>query len=326
MKGVVMYVNELKNQHSKPITDSNLESKRKCIKTEWYTRTVKMLQLAGKSEATQRMYARSVRQLIEFYNKEPTEITEKELEEYFLHRRNVDKWSPATLKVSYAGLKFFYQNILIKDWHILKILKAQPEKRLPCILSREEVYDVLSKVKKFHNYTFFFTVYSLGLRLQEGLNLQVTDIDSKRMQVHIHRGKGAKDRYIPLPEDTLKLLRKYWKMHKHSTLLFPGYGKGGLGRHTAKCPMDPRGVQRALRAARFDAGIIKRHITVHTLRHASATHMLDEGINIKYIQQFLGHSCLDTTLIYLHLTKKGKEDAYEIINKIMREKKNGNNS
>ena len=326
-----MFVSALKNQHPRIINDSTPEfkrtSKNKCIKTEWYSRTVRILQLAGKSDATQKMYARSVRQLIEFYNKEPTEITERQLEDYFLHRRNEDKWSASTLKASYCAIKFFFTNVLKKDWHILNILKAQPEKRLPCILSREELFSVLSKVKTLHHYTFFFTVYLLGLRLQEGLYLQVSDIDSNRMQVHIHRGKGAKDRLLPLPEDTLNLLRKYWRTHKNETFLFPGYpGYGQFAKNTAKMPMDPRSVQRALRAATIDAGITKRRITVHTLRHSSATHMLDSGINIRYIQRFLGHSSLDSTLIYLHLTKKGQEDAYEIINKIMREQKNVNNS
>ena len=192
---------------------------------------------AGKSDATQKMYARSVRQLIEFFNKEPTEITERQLEDYFLHRRNEDKWSPSTLKASYCAIKFFYKNVLKKDWHLLNILKAQPEKRLPCILSREELFSVLSKVKTLHHYTFFFTVYSPGLRLQEGLYLQVSDMDKDRMQVHIHHGKGAKDRLIPLPEDTLNLLRKYWITHKNQILIFPGYGQGGLGKHTAKTPI-----------------------------------------------------------------------------------------
>ncbi|ETR66522.1 MAG: integrase-recombinase [Candidatus Magnetoglobus multicellularis str. Araruama] len=107
------------------------------------------------------------------------------------------------------------------------------------------------------------------------------------MQVHIHRCKGAKDRLLPLPEDTLNLLRKYWRTHKNVTLLFPGYpGYGQFGKNTAKTPMDPRSVQRALRAATIDAGITKRRITVHTLRHSSATHMLDSGIKLDTYRNF----------------------------------------
>ncbi len=112
-----MYVNEIKNQQSRVINDSKPDLKRptqnKCIKTEWYTKTVRMLQVAGKIDSTQKMYARSVRQLIEFYNKEPTQITERQLEDYFLHRRNEDKWTPSTLKISYCGIKFFIGRILV---------------------------------------------------------------------------------------------------------------------------------------------------------------------------------------------------------------------
>jgi len=131
-----------KNQYSKSVAEAKKTAK--CIKTKWYTKTVRALQLAGKGDKTQHMYARSVRQLIEFCGKEPTEITERELEDYFLHRRNEDEWAPSTLKICYCGIKFFYLNVLKRDWHIFNILKAQPEKRLPCILSREEVGRVLS--------------------------------------------------------------------------------------------------------------------------------------------------------------------------------------
>ena len=271
------------------------------------------------------MYARSVRQLIEFHGKEPTKITEKQLEDYFLHKRNVDAWAPSTMKISYCGIKFFYQNVLEKDWHLFKFLKAQQEKRLPCILNQDEVFRLLAEVKTFHNYTYLFTVYSLGLRLQEGLYLQVSDIDGERMQVHVHRGKGAKDRVIPIPEDTLNLLRRYWVTHRNPVLLFPALGRGRKCGPTATRPMAIDSVQGAIRAARIKAGIKKRRVTIHTLRHSCATHLLDAGVNIRYIQRFLGHSSLQTTMIYLHLTKKGSEDAYEIINKIMKEKKNDDN-
>ena len=314
-----MKIHSRKNPHSPDIAASKNTANH--IKTKWYTKTVRALQLAGKSEVTQKMYARSVRQLIEFYGKEPTKIPERELEDYFLHRRNVDEWAPGTLKISYCGIKFFFLHVLKKDWHIFKILKAQTEKRLPCVLSREEVFQILSKVNTFHNYAFLFTVYSLGLRLQEGLYLQVSDIDAKRRKVHIHRGKGAKDRFVPLPEGTLKLLRKYWVTHKNPLFIFPALGRNGKSGSAAKTPMAISSVQGALRKARSEAGITKRSVTIHTLRHSCATHLLDAGLNIRYIQQFLGHSNLETTTVYLHLTKKGQENAYALINRLMKEGK-----
>jgi integrase len=159
-------------------------------------------------------------------------------------------------------------------------------------------------------------------RLQEGLYSQVSDVDGERMQVHVHRGKGAKDRFIPLPEDTLALLRKYWLTHRNPTLLFPALGRGRKCGPTATTPMAIDSVQGALRAARAAAGIKKRRVTIHTLRHSCATHLLDAGVNIRYIQRFLGHSSLQTTMIYLHPAKKGSENAWKIINKLMKEKNN----
>ncbi len=175
----------------------------KTIRTPWYDKTIEALQLAGMSGSTQEAYARVVRKIIGHYGKDPRQITEEELQEYFLFRRNVTEWSPSTLKICYCGLKFFFINVLRRDWHFFNILKAQLEKRLPCVLSREEVIHILQQVKTFHNYNCLTTIYSCGLRLQEGLFLQVSDIDSHRMLIHVHRGKGAKERFVPFPGKTL---------------------------------------------------------------------------------------------------------------------------
>ena len=295
----------------------------KILKTKWYNKTVKALQINGKSERTQQAYARSVRQLIEFYRKEPDKITEHELQEYFLHRRNVDEWSPNTLKICYCAVRFFYQHVLHRDWHIFNILRAQSEKRLPCVLSRSEVFQILNHVRTFHNYTFLTTVYTCGLRLQEALFLQVSDIDKDRMMIHVHRGKGAKDRFVPLPEETLMLLRRYWITHRNPVLIFPALGRNGKGGPAAKTPMAADSVQGAFRQARFAAGIKKRRVSIHTLRHSYATHLLEEGVNLRVIQRYLGHAQLETTMVYLHLTQKGQEDAYEIINNVMKGFENG---
>lgn len=290
----------------------------KTFKTDWYVKTIRALQLAGRAESTQESYARSVRQLIEFYDKDPRKITEEELEEYLLFRRNKSNWAPATLKICYCGLKFFFINVLKKKWHLFKMLKAQPEKRLPSVLSQEEVFQILKQVRTFHNYAYLSTVYACGLRLQEGLYLQVSDIDSDRMMIHVHRGKGAKDRYVPLPNNTLDLLRDYWKTHRNPKLIFPALGRSSKTGPSAKTPMAIDSVQGAFRKAKNKTGIKKRRVTIHTLRHSYATHLLEAGVNIRVIQRYLGHERLETTMIYLHLTQKGQEDAYEIIDNLMK--------
>lgn len=290
----------------------------KVLQTKWYEETVKALQINGKSDGTQREYARNIRLLIEYFGKEPDQITEKELQDYFLYRRNECQWASSTLRGCYNAIKFFFEHVIRREWHIFTILKSRKEKQLPCVLSRKEVYSILSNVHTFHNYTYFATVYACGLRLQEGLHLQVTDICKDRMMIHVHRGKGAIDRYVPLPEDTYLLLREYWKTHRNPRLIFPALGRGRKLGGTSETPMSQSSVQGAMRQAKALAGINKRRVTIHTLRHSYATHLLESGVNIRVIQEYLGHAHLETTMIYLHLTQKGKEDAYSIINTMMK--------
>ena len=175
------------------------------------------------------------------------------------------------------------------------------------------------------HFVFLATVYSCGLRLQEALFLEVSDIDSHRMLIHVQRGKGAKDRFVPLPDDTLILLRKYWKTHRHPRLLFPASGRGHNKTPLSDSPMAIASVQGAFRQAKLAAGIKKRRVSIHTLRHSYATHLLESGLNIRVIQEYLGHAQLETTMVYLHLTQKGHEDAVSIINSIMKGFENGRN-
>lgn len=285
---------------------------------DYYEQSIRALQLAGMSERTQECYTRSVRLLADFYQKTPDLISEPELEDYFLHRRNEDKWSSATLRIAYSGVKFFFVNVLKRDWHIFTYLKSKKEKRLPCILEQEEVYKVLRCVRTFHNYACLSTIYACGLRISEALALEVSDIDGKRQMIHVHRGKGAKDRYVPLPQDTYQLLRRYWVTHKNSTLVFPALGRGSNEASTAQKPMAIDSVQGAFRQAKYTAGITKRRVSVHTLRHCYATHLLEAGVHPTVVQRYMGHARLETTMVYFHLTQKGAEDAFRIINNTMK--------
>ncbi len=284
---------------------------------DWYQRMIDTLQLNGKGERTQQAYARSVRMLSQFYDKTPDLVSEQELQEYFLQRKNVNRWSPKTMRICYCGIRFFYVNVLERNWHILSILRAQTERRLPAVLSVDEVRSLLAHIKTFHNYVYLSTVYSCGLRLHEGLNLEVSDIDSQRMMIHVHRGKGAKDRYVTLPHSTLQLLRRYWRTHRHPHLLFPALGRNGKGAKQSQTPMAKSSVQGAFRRAKFDAGIAKKGVAIHTLRHSYATHLLEAGVNLRAIQRYMGHAQLETTMLYLHLTQKGQEDACQLINHVM---------
>ena len=283
-------------------------------KTQWHEKTVKALQLGGMSERTQECYVRAMRMLTEHCGKEPDLISEEELQDYFLYRKNVSLWSSATMRICYSGIKFFFLHVLVREWHVLDLIKAKREKKLPAVLAKEEVRMVLSGVTTFHNYAYLATVYSCGLRLQEGLFLEVSDIDGPRKMIHVHRGKGSKDRYVPLPEATYRLLRRYWVTHRNNKLIFPALGRGGINGPTSRKPMSIEAVQGAFRQAKYAVGIQKKSVSVHTLRHSYATHLLEAGVNLRVIQKNLGHARLETTMIYLHLTNKGQEDAYKLIN------------
>lgn len=289
------------------------------FQTKWHSKMDKCMQVNGMGERTRECYSRAMRKLVEHYDKEPDLITEDELLEYFIFRQNVTGWAPATMRICYSGVKFFFINVLKRDWHLLNIAHAKREKRLPAVLSRAEVQKILKNAGPVHNYVYFVTVYSCGLRLQEGLYLETSDIDGSRKMIHVHRGKGAKDRYVPLPEATYHLLRRYWTSHRNQRLIFPAVGRSGQEAPDAKVPMSIDGVQGAFRKAKFAAGITKKGVSLHTLRHSYATHLLEAGVNLRVIQKNLGHSSIETTMIYLHLTNKGMEDAYQIINSIMGE-------
>ncbi len=279
-------------------------------------RMVEDLQLRGMSERTQEMYVRAVQQLAQYYHKAPDQINDEELRQYFLHVKNDKKWSRSASTVALCGIKFFYEQTLKKPWSTLRFVRAPKEKKLPVILSIEEVRTILDCVRLPRYRVCLNTIYSCGLRLSEGTNLQVTDIDSSRMKIHVRHGKGAKDRLVPLPKRTLELLRQYWVTHRNPIWIFPAPGRGGIDMPTANEPMPRSSVQDAFRAALRQSGIHKR-ACVHTLRHSWATHLLEAGVNLRLIQEYLGHNSLTTTSIYTHLTIRAEGMASDSINYLM---------
>ncbi len=279
-------------------------------------RLLEDLQLRGLSERTQEMYVRAVRQLADHYHKSPAQITEEELRAYFLYLKNVKHYSRSASTIALCGIKFFYEHTLKRDWPTLTFVRPPQEHKLPVILSLEEVHTLLRCVRLPRYRACLSTIYACGLRLQEGTHLQVPDIDSARMVVHVRDGKGAKDRYVPLPQQTLEMLRQYWKTHRHPVWLFPAPGRSGLGMATATAPMPRNSVQDAFRAALKASGIHKR-ASVHTLRHSWATHLLEAGVNLRLIQHYLGHNSPSTTALYTHLTAKAEAMAMEAINRLL---------
>jgi site-specific recombinase XerD len=276
------------------------------------------LQLAGLSGRTEQAYVRAVRQLAEYYDMAPDRISEQQLRDYLLYLKNHKEFAAGSLKVAFNGIKFFYRHTEPRDWETLQSLRIPKQRTLPDVLTPDEVRELIGAVRTIHNRTYLWTVYSCGLRLTEGLHLQVGDIDGKRKMVHVHRGKGAKDRYLILPSSTLTRLREYWSTHRHPRLLFPAVGRSGKQAAQANGPMGRASVQGALKRVVQQVGI-RKSVTMHTLRHSYASHLIEAGVSVRRVQQLLGHSSLQTTMIYLHLTEPGEQAVRKIIEGLMGE-------
>jgi len=284
--------------------------------TRLFDRFVQDMQLRNFSESTIRSYTYALKQLSAHFNKEPELINEQEIKDYFLYNRNVKHWSRAAFSVSISAIKFFFEKTLQRKWQVFGLVRPPRDKSLPVILNLKEVNKIFSCIKMEHHKACLKNHLSLGLRIQEGTRLKVADIDSERMFVHIHKGKGAKDRYIPLPNATVDLLRKFWKTHRNPLLLFPAPGRGGKQMPTTDKPIPVSSIQIAFKEACQKANIHK-NVSVHHLRHSYAVHLLEAGVDFRYVQQYLGHEDPKTTLIYTRLINIALPDPIEAINKVM---------
>lgn len=256
----------------------------------------KALRRQGLSAVTCDSYARALRRLEAAVDVPLDALGVSHLKEHFSALVETHSWS--TVKVDRCGLQFFYQHVLERAWDWVRIVRPPRAQRIPDILGQADVVKLVGCVREPRYRTYFLVTYSLGLRLSEALALQVGDVDAAHGRVHVRRGKGCKDRLVPLPSVTLEALRRYWATHRHPRLIFPALP---VDPDDLRC-MDPAGVQAALRKALSDAGIARR-ITVHSLRHSYATHLLEAGVDLREIQTVLGHASPITTARYAHLTE-----------------------
>lgn len=278
------------------------------------------LKLNGKSPRTQQSYCRALRKFNEFLGKSPEQACEDDVRKYLLHIVEQKKWESSTINVTQQALKLFFRITCPRDWQVLKLARVQVENKLPVVISVSEVHTLLKLIEKPSMKCFFTVVYALGLRLQEALNLHVADIDSKRMMAHIHRGKGAKDRLVPLPETALEALRSYWATHRNPVWIFPAEGRNHKLAPKAEEPMSESSVQGVIKSVLEQLNWSNRGISTHTLRHCYATHLLEGGVSLKLIQKYMGHKHLTSTMVYLHVTTVGEEAAIAKINALMKRK------
>lgn len=278
-------------------------------------RMIEDMKLRGLSANTQRVYVFAVRDLASYYNRSPDQVSHEQLRRYFLYLTQEKKLSRSSCTIALCAIKFLYEHTLHREWELSQVIRPKKAKKLPVVLSREEVQQILSCVHRPHYRTCLSTIYACGLRISEGTTLQVSQIDSQRMQLHIRLGKGNKDRYVPLPDKTLDHLRQFWVTHRHPIFLFPRRNWHGV-KAEAKTAMSSNGVSTAFKAALTESSVSKS-ATVHTLRHSWATHLLEAGVHLRLIQQWLGHSYLNTTGLYTHLTQKAEAVAQAQLNELL---------
>ena len=252
------------------------------------------LQLSGIKPQTQKNYLREVGNLAKYFNRSPEELGEAELKEYLLYLINERRLSEGTFRFYVAGLKFLYRTTLKREWPVEKIRHPKRAKKLPVVLDLSEVEAILSVTKNLKHKAILMITYSSGLRVNETARLKLTDIDSKRMTVKVSDGKGSKDRYSILSQTTLECLRQYWKKYRPAEWLFEGQKKD---RHIAMSS-----IQQLFQKARKCVGITKP-VSVHTLRHSFATHLIEAGTSLHHVQLLLGHRSPTTTTVYLHVSR-----------------------
>jgi integrase/recombinase XerD len=267
--------------------------------TQLRDRMLEELERRNYAPGTARAYLFAVKQFAEHFHRAPDQLGAEHIREYQLYLFRGRKLAAKTVSQRVAALRFFFVKTL-KRHHMLEHLPFPrlPEK-LPTVLSRDEVSRLLAASANRLHRSMLMTMYSTGIRRAELCRLKTSDIDSQRMVVHVHQGKGRRDRDVPLSPALLEELRGYWRWMKPKTFLFPGVVDGWR----ADVPISDKTVWFACQSAARAAGI-EKHISPHTLRHSYATHMLEAGMDLRTIQVLLGHASLDHTTVYLHLSRR----------------------
>jgi len=238
---------------------------------ELYRKHLRALKLQGMSGKTIEAYSRAVRRISAWFDCCPDRLDAEQLSGYFAELVESHSWS--TVKLDRCGLQFLYKHVLDRDWQWVEMIRAPTIRSLPDIVTVAEIERLIGAARKLRYRVFVLTTYSMGLRLGETLALEVGDIDSARGQVHIRRGKGHKDRLVPLPKLTCRALRALWSRHRHPRLLFPNASGGIQSICQASTPMDRGGVQVAMKKMLGECGIKKKSLRSHPapfFRHASA--------------------------------------------------------
>ncbi len=251
------------------------------------------MQYRNYSNRTVNTYSELLRQLEKSFRIPIDEITGEHLKQYLHRRITQEAISVSTINQCISAYKILQTDVLKRDWESIRIKRPRRTMKLPVIMSQSEIESLINATKNVKHKAILMLAYSSGLRLQEVQTIKPSAIDSQRMTVHVVQGKGKKDRYTLLSVKTLEILRIYYKMYRPKSYLFESQGKRG-------CFLADSTLGAIVKKNAVKAGI-KKNISFHTLRHCFATHLMEKGVNLKLVQQFLGHTSLKTTSIYLHL-------------------------
>ena len=267
---------------------------------EEYQKFEEQMVIGGYSSSTLFNYSRAVGSLSLHLKKSPLELDDDEINSFLYSVAKEKKASSTYFKHMVYGLRFFFR-LHEREDRVIKLPTISNDRKLPVILSREELKRLFVSPQRLKQKVLLAFIYSAGLRVGEASRLKISDIDSDRMQVRVEKSKGKVDRYVPLGSYALKGLRKYIKSSKPKTYLFNGRNKG--------TPLSTSAMQQSFRLAKEKAGIIK-DVSVHSLRHTYATHLLEEGVDIVTIKELLGHATIETTMMYLHVAKVDRMNAH----------------
>jgi site-specific recombinase XerD len=277
-----------------------------------YDQHLRALKRHGKAPKTIDAYGRAVRRLAKFVDNCPDDLTTDTLNTFFEWLIDSHGWS--TVKLDRNGVRFFYEEVLGKSMPWLDMVQPPKIQALPDVLTIDEIARLIGCTRERRFRVFWLATYSMGLRLGETLKLETPDIDSARMRVHVRLGKGMKDRFVILPAVTLEALRTWWAEHRHPRWLFPS--QTGTQQAPALQVMDRGTTQRAFKRAAEDAGI-RKHVSIHSLRHSYATHLVEAGLNLRCVQDQLGHASPTTTARYVRMTEVSRQNQDTVINDLV---------
>ncbi len=265
------------------------------------------LRLRGYSERTVRAYITAVRRFCKFHGRSPEQLGSEDIRAYLVHMVEVEKLSRSSIAQAISGLRFFYIHVLRRPCDLGEVVYPKRKRKLPVVLTQGEVVKLLSATPDLRSRAIVMTLYSAGLRVRELTQLRPTDIDSASMRIRVREGKGGHERRVILSDRLLDVLRRYFREYSPEPWLFYGRSRDAA--------ISPRAVERMVTETALRAGLSKR-VTPHTLRHSFATHLLESGTPLRYIQELLGHRSLKTTVIYTHVSRRALDQVVNPLDRL----------